>query len=673
MKSQKIWQILFAILAIISTFFAISTGNYFGKKFSVEVGQVAPTTIYAPFQIENDIATQRKRELAEQMVKETYTIDKGVRDKAVSNVELLFSYIHAVKTTDYGQEEVNKITILQKRSPIPLYEDEYKTLLTIGEEDLELLKMHSIKLLDELFEEEIGDDDNKSLEIRKALDETTLTAAYQKIVYEIVSSQIKSNIVVDEEATKKERQAAAQAVEPIYILQGEKIIGQGSRITEETYFLLEKMGYLEKQDKKPYTQYLGIGMLLLALALFIGKEVYDKMGEDGNQAKQISLMLIVYMLSLFTIRMFVPMSFIYLPVSVAPMLVAVLMRKDIALMFHVLLVILSAVIHKGDIIFILYLLLAGIMGILILESMQQRKQTVKSAFVVGVIQAFIFIALKFLVGVPPTVDLMVEAMQAFLMGVLSVILVVGSLPLWEAVFGFITPIQLLELTNPNQPVLKRLLIEATGTYYHSLLVANLAEAAADEIGASPLMARVGGYYHDIGKLTCSNYFKENQVIDNPHDYLEPRASASIILSHVTEGIEMANNYKLPKCVKDMIVQHHGTGTMQYFYMKARKNDEENVREEDFSYEGPKPQTKEAGLIMLADVTEATVRAMQHKIGTEYSVEDIVRKMVREKLEEGQLDECPLYISDIEKIIHSFSKMLRGMYHERIEYPERKGK
>ena len=187
------------------------------------------------------------------------------------------------------------------------------------------------------------------------------------------------------------------------------------------------------------------------------------------------------------------------------------------------------------------------------------------------------------------------------------------------------------------------------------------------------MARVGGYYHDIGKLTCSNYFKENQVLDNPHDYLDPQTSADIILSHVTSGIELADTYKLPKCVKDMIKEHHGTSTAQYFYIKAKNIEGEEVDIKDFSYKGPKPQSKEAALIMLADVVEATVRSMQHKIGTEVTVEDLVRKMVKQKLDEGQLDECPLYISDIEKIIDSFTRMLKGMYHERIEYPERKGK
>jgi putative nucleotidyltransferase with HDIG domain len=256
---------------------------------------------------------------------------------------------------------------------------------------------------------------------------------------------------------------------------------------------------------------------------------------------------------------------------------------------------------------------------------------------------------------------------------LAVVLVVGILPLLESAFGFVTPMQLLELTNPNQPILKRLLLEATGTYYHSLLVANLAETAADAIGANPLLARVGGYYHDIGKITCSNYFKENQTLDNPHDTMDPQKSCQIICSHVTTGVSLAREYNLPVYIKDMIKQHHGTSVMQYFYMKAKEQKGSFVKEEQFRYEGPKPKTKEAALVMLADVAEATTRSMQDKVGVDLTIEQLVRKMVKQKLEEGQLDECELYISDIDKIIASFSKMLKGIYHERIQYPEKDGK
>lgn len=204
-------------------------------------------------------------------------------------------------------------------------------------------------------------------------------------------------------------------------------------------------------------------------------------------------------------------------------------------------------------------------------------------------------------------------------------------------------------------------------------MANLAESAAASVNANPLLARVGGYYHDIGKLTCSNYFKENQGSTNPHDYMSPKESYEIIVSHVTSGLTLAEEYHLPNYIKDFIMQHHGTGLMQYFFVKAQKESKEPISEKAFSYPGPKPQTKEAALVMLADIVEATTRAMQEQLGKTIQIEDVVRKSVKQKLEEGQLDECQLYISDMDKIIESFTRMLTGMYHQRIAYPERNEK
>jgi putative nucleotidyltransferase with HDIG domain len=305
--------------------------------------------------------------------------------------------------------------------------------------------------------------------------------------------------------------------------------------------------------------------------------------------------------------------------------------------------------------------------------MHERKQTMRSAIFIGLFYFGTNIILKLLIGTPVNMTIFTESALVLIVAMLAVFLAIGSLPLWEAIFGFITPLQLLELTNPNQPILKRLLIEATGTYYHSLLVANLAEAAADAIGANPLMARVGGYYHDIGKIKNPNLFKENQIGENPHDRLTPEDSFLLISSHVSYGLELSEQYKLPKYIKDIIVQHHGTSLMQYFYSKAVKLQGEDVDKEKYSYNGSKPKTKEAALVMLADIVEATTRSLQEKIGTEIILEELVGKLVRQKLEEGQLDECYLYIADINKIIDTFSKVLRGMYHQRVKYPERNEK
>lgn len=668
------WEVIYLIIAILLTFFVVTSGEFFGKKIDIEVGQIATETIEAPFQVENEIATERKRNQIEASIPDVYKMDERILEKGIANIELLFNYTEAIKTTAIPEQYgISSIQTLQSKSPIPLYEDEYKTLLNMSVNALHSLEQICINLLTNIMEEGVKENENKTLDVRSKLEKTNLSTIQQKIAYEITSSQIKPNFVIDKEATALAKENARKSVEPIYILQGERVVEQGTRVTEEAYVVLNKIGYLNTDETEAYTQYVGLAILLVLSVLFLYRTIRNAKTFKSFTRGQASLIFILYIISLGIIRIVLTGDYIYLPLALAPILIAILIEKDIAIIMHLILLVVAAITHKADIVFIIYQLVTGLISIIVVADMQERKQTMRNALLIGLVQVLIFISLNLLVGISPSTQLMMKSVAAFFVGVVMVILVVGSLPLWEAAFGFITPIQLLELTNPDQPILKRLLIEATGTYYHSLLVANLAEAAADAIGANPLMARVGGYYHDIGKLTCSNYFKENQVLENPHDYLDPQSSADIILSHVSSGIELAEAYKLPKCIKDMIVEHHGTGAAQFFYIKAKSIEGNEVDIKDFTYPGPKPQSKETALIMLADVVEATVRSMQHKIGQEVTVEELVRKMVKQKLEEGQLDECPLYISDIEKIIESFTRMLKGMYHERIEYPDRKGK
>jgi putative nucleotidyltransferase with HDIG domain len=259
--------------------------------------------------------------------------------------------------------------------------------------------------------------------------------------------------------------------------------------------------------------------------------------------------------------------------------------------------------------------------------------------------------------------------MGFLNALLSPILAYGSLPFLESSFKITTSISLMELANPSQPLLKDLLMKAPGTYNHSILVGNLAEAAADAIGADPILVRVGAYYHDIGKTRRPYFFIENQLGEsNPHEKLTPALSALILSSHVKDGIEIGRKGKLPQVVMDFIAQHHGTGIMGYFYHKAveEAGDSEKVRESDFRYPGPMPQSKEAALVMLADSVEAAIRSMNV---TGDKLEAAVKKIIQDKLQDNQLEDSNLTLSDLKQIAQSFTQMLNGIYHSRIEYPE----
>ena len=252
------------------------------------------------------------------------------------------------------------------------------------------------------------------------------------------------------------------------------------------------------------------------------------------------------------------------------------------------------------------------------------------------------------------------------------IFLVGTLPIWENLFGVVTPIKLVELANPNHLILKRLLMEAPGTYHHSVIVANLAENAAEAIGADGLWLE-GAYYHDIGKLKRPLYFKENQIATgNPHDKLSPTLSTHIIVSHAKDGVELAKEYKVPKVVQDFILQHHGTTAVAYFYHKAKEMDTDGrVEIDDFRYGGPKPKKKETAIVMMADTVEAAVRSISDP--TPGKVERLIRKLIKAKLEDKQLDDCHLTLKDLDTIANAFTGVMTGVFHERIEYPNMDGK
>ncbi len=265
-----------------------------------------------------------------------------------------------------------------------------------------------------------------------------------------------------------------------------------------------------------------------------------------------------------------------------------------------------------------------------------------------------------------------ELMLELVNGPLSAVLAVGSLPIFETVFGILTPIRLLELSNPEHPLLHRLLLEAPGTYHHSIMVGNLAEAAAMAIGADSLLARVGAYYHDIGKIKRPYLFTENQVFDmeNPHDRMSPSLSSTAIISHVKDGVELAREHKVPEQIIDFIKEHHGTGLASYFYAKAAEEaaakSEKPPEEWTFRYEGPRPHSKETAIVMLADSIEAATRSLSRP--TPARIESVVRKIIQERLFDRQLDKSDLTLRELDTIAETFVQVLTGLFHTRIKYP-----
>lgn len=685
---------MYIILSIVLTFFVIGIANIFSGKVHLEVGQISSENYFAPFQIENEIATEKKKQLAEQSIANVTVINPVVLEGAITNINQLFSSLEEVKNLGderlhelayslglfYKDEAIGELSsdekeaILLKQlkytSSITLTDDITKLLLRMSEKDLAKIKEVVLNYTQDILEEGVALDDSPSSKIRTKINDSNLETIEKEMAYEIILSQIKPNIVVDEATTEAERKKVREQVEPVYVLKGERIVAEGSRITEESYALLKKAGIIETGIVVDKLQYIGVLLLVCLLGILFIYFLNSKDSSWNMKEKESRFVFIVFVFSLLAILIFKSSNPIFIPLSLGSVLIAILIKKELAVLMHVIFVVIGSLIYKESQGFFAYTILTGLMSIFIVGDMKHRKETIVNSIIIGIVHALVFISVSLSLGMPFETKTGLQAVQAFLMGLVQVLVAIGSLSLWEMLFGFVTPMQLLELTNPSQPLLKKLLIEATGTYHHSLLIANLAETAADEIGANPLLTRVGGYYHDIGKLKSSRHFKENQVNENLHENLDAYQSAQIIRSHVDYGVQLGKENNLPQCVIDIIQQHHGTTAIQYFYVTAKEKDS-SVKLEDFQYRGPKPQSKEAALVMLADVVEATVRAMQSKIGKEVTIEEVVRKMVKQKLADGQLDECSIYVSDIEKIVQAFTKLLKGMYHERIEYPESK--
>ena len=279
-------------------------------------------------------------------------------------------------------------------------------------------------------------------------------------------------------------------------------------------------------------------------------------------------------------------------------------------------------------------------------------------------------AMAMLITGKPAEEIFKIAMFGALNGLISSVLTIGTTPVFENIFNIITPFKLNDLGNPEKPLLKRLMFEAPGTYHHCLMVGNLAEAACLRIGADNQLARVAAYYHDIGKLRRPDYFFENQMGANPHDFLMPNESAKVLRNHVDDGLEIAKQYRLPKDIRDIIAQHHGVTLAGFFYKKALEITPD-AKEDDFRYPGPKPESKEAGIVMLADSCEAAVRSLDEK--TEESIRAMVTKIVKNRMAEGELDDCDLSFRELGEIIEAFVSMLGSHFHKRIKYDDKEQK
>jgi putative nucleotidyltransferase with HDIG domain len=314
---------------------------------------------------------------------------------------------------------------------------------------------------------------------------------------------------------------------------------------------------------------------------------------------------------------------------------------------------------------------AGTVTVILFKKMTQRATLMIAGLLSGLTVGAVYVIFA-LINYEGWMDMLLYAGMGLASGLVASVLAIGTLPMWESVFRMLTPMKLLEIANPNQPLLKQLLNEAPGTYHHSIMVGNMAERAAEVIGANSFIVRAGAYYHDIGKLKRPYFFVENQQGGkNPHDNIKPELSTQIITSHLTDGVDLVKKAKLPPVIVDMVREHHGNTAVMYFYHKTKKSavnpDEVNI--DDFRYDGNPPVSKESAILMLADSVEAAVRSIENP--TAQNVREMIDKIIKSRLDDGQLGDCDLTMREIKAIGDSFMTALVGLYHERVEYPGEK--
>lgn len=643
------------------------------QKYDYSVGDIVSSDIKAPRDTIDEDATKEKIDDAISKVADKYTVKTEVQEKAEKNIEDLFSKLNSLNSMNISpNEKVNKLKEINNN----LSNTNCESLISIPQSDLEKIKKNMLSILSDIYNKNIQDGDEESLKkaketASKAIDDLKITDGYVDAIRTVVLAEIKPNLFYDKESTEAVIDEIKKDTENVVIKKNQIIANEGEPITKGQIKTLKSLGLLNDDDS-------GMNIVYITLALFVGVilyienwYIYRNYKDIYYDTKKLILINLITIISLLLSRGFSILSPYLIPVACAPLLMSLLINYKISLFVNTMNVFLIANIVEFEPQIILICVLCSLLGSTFIRKMEQRNDILYASIFMTIVGVLLNLANGIYLS-SNFKEIILNTSLIVIGMIFSGVFAIGILPVLEGIFDVVTTLKLLELSNPNSPIMKKLLMEAPGTYHHCMLVANLAEMAAEEVGANSVITRIGAYYHDIGKTARPYFFKENQLTkDNPHDKINDTLSTLIILSHVKDGVELAKEYNLPKVIVDIIKEHHGTTLVKYFYYKA-KNAAENpddIKEEDYRYPGPIPSTKEAGIIMLADSTEAAVRSITNP--TSEKIQKMIHDIVDDKVNSGELDNCDLTLRDINTIKECFLKALNGIYHKRIEYPKEK--
>ena len=666
--------ILFAA-AVVLTLICIGTGSYTEKVNMVQVGAVAEMRYVAERDAVDEVATERLREAAAESVAPIYRKDSLGEAESRSEVDEMFQELDRILAGLKEEESFyEKALEAPWKLPVVLTEKQLHAYAALEQPNRILFAEDCVNAMNEVYETGIKADamENGKTAAAEIFSKTAWNHTLKEMAQAVFQAALNPNLVLDGAAMEAAREAKRAEVENVMIRKNQKIVDEGEIITQDIYDRLNSLGLIHAAE---YTDeaFPFLGSMLMISLIFGALYLFFAWGKGNTVLKynEEKILFAAYGIMIVLLRLMSAIEmFTLIPLGLFAMLVSMLIGRRVALLMNTLFCINGCFIFGGDVRFLMYSLLVGTLGALLIQKTDKRQRLMPVALAMGGASfiAMFGVGLFFEIGYSD--GLLLDCIVGAVIGLVSVIIAVGSLPFWEATFEANTPHRLLELTNPANELLRRLMIEAPGTYHHSLIVANLAETAAYEIGANAALARAGAHYHDIGKLKNPQMFSENQSGYNPHDDLSPEMSAKIITQHPQNGVEMGLEYHLPRVILDVIREHHGTGLVKYFYFKALKvYGAENVNEEDYRYQGGVPTSREAAVVMLADTVEAAVRSMLGSGKTLEEAEEAVRSLIKDKLDDGQLNHSGLAIHELDIIRQAFLQVFQGMYHERVAYPK----
>lgn len=675
-RSARLWLIFVAALAGMTAAlsFPISQRQ---ATFGLEPGEVAPQDILAPYPLSytSDVLTEQAREAAAEAVNNVYDPpDSQVAREQLDQLRAALNFVESVRADENAPLE-QKLEDLQAIETFSLDQETARALLNLSPSRWQAVREEAVRVLEQVMRTEIRPDRvEQARRSVPALVSISMPEEQADLVVRLTSTFVAPNSQLNEEATAAARQRAREAVSPIIqsYAAGETIISRGEVVTELDIEALDRYGLLTEPEPWREIAYRGLLVALLGFSfLLFAYRVHPEQIQSTRMALTLAALFITFTAGMaFMVPGRTVMPYVF-PTATLPMLIAVLMGPGLGVMSAITMAGLAGFLASRGLELGLYVGLSGILGTLMIGEAER----LSSFFWAGLASALASVTVVVIFRFPdPATDLVGKATlmgTGLISGLISASLAFGLLLLIGSLLGITTNLQLIELARPDHPLLQFILRNAPGTYQHSLQVANLAEQAARAIGANALLTRVGALYHDSGKALRPQFFIENQLPgQNIHEQLDPTTSASVIVGHVQDGLDLARKYRLPKAVRDFIPEHHGRLEASFQYqaaIDAAGGKKDRVDKKEFTYPGPRPRSRETALLMLADGVEAKARA--ETPSSEQEIKDLVRWVIEDRLSAGQLDRTDLTLKDLDTVRRSFVNTLRGMYHPRIRYPE----